>query len=247
MPRLRRSRGVRFVVEPLNAAVVQSDAAVLMAGLDAGSVDLVLTDPPYGITRNPWDLSVDWPSLWPLVWRALKPSGAALVFGQTKSAMVMLQSSLEHFRYDLVWEKSRPVGFYNARRQPLRAHEQVFVFYRQQPTYNPQMVKGAPVHGIGRAQSSPGGLNYGNAKRTDRLKRGDPNLKFPRSVFRFTKPHPPVHPTQKPVDLCEMLIRTYTNIGDLVVDPYAGSGTSLAAALACGRRCIAGDLNAASP
>ena len=228
------------------SAVLLGDGLAGLLGLAEGSAALLLSDLPSGETAAEFDCRADLDALWPAAWRALKPDGAAVLMAHSFAfAARVVESQRKFFRYDLVWEKSLAVGFLNARTRPLRAHEFVLVFSRRQSTFNPQHVEtGVPISSIVRntvGKSENWGLGYRSRSRAGATDR------FPRSVVRFgslpTRSKARVHPQQKPVDLLRMLVRQYSNPGDLVVDPYAGSGSALAAAEAEGRQCIGWDIS----
>lgn len=198
------------------------------------SVDMIICDLPYAKTRNKWDRLIPFEDLWGQYERIIKEDGAILLFGQgTFSAHLML-SNEKMFRYSLIWEKDRPTGFLNAKRMPLRSHEDILVFYKRLPTYNPQFWEGEPLHGMGSKFKTGEYINnnYGEVdySKNPSLNRKGETKKYPRSVLSFKRPHPPIFPTQKPVELVQYLINTYSNEGDIVLDNCLGSGTT---ALAC--------------
>ena len=195
------------------------------------SVDMILTDPPYGTTRNYWDIPLPLPELWEAVRWALKPNGAALFFAQCPYDKVLGASNLKMLRYEWVWFKGRGTGFLNARRMPLKKSENILVFYEKLPTYNPQFEQGRPYKATAQGGLSP---NYGKFVRSGGG--STDGRRFPGNVLTFPTVACGVHPTQKPVPLCEYLIRTYTNEGEVVADLCAGSGTTAVAALNTGRR-----------
>lgn len=197
------------------------------------SVDLLLTDPPYGTTCNAWDTPLPLPEFWAAVRWAVKPNGAILLFAQCPYDKVLGTSNLEMLRYEWVWSKSRATGFLNARRMPLKKTENILVFYQKLPTYNPQYELGKPYKKVYRKNGWSS--NYGKFTRTVGESDG---RRFPSNLLQFNSVSKGVHPTQKPVDLCEYLIRTYTNEGELVADACAGSGTTALAAMNTGRRFI---------
>ena len=187
---------------------------------------MLLTDPPYGTTRNFWDVPLPLPELWEAVKWAVKPEGAVLFFAQCPYDKVLGASNLAMLRYEWVWYKSRCTGFLNARRAPLKKTENILVFYQKSPAYFPQFEQGKPYKKIHRCSgSSP---NYGEFERTSGESDG---RRFPGNVLAFHTVTTTVHPTQKPVALCEYLIRTYTRPGEVVADICAGSGTTAVAAL----------------
>ena len=194
---------------------------------------MLLTDPPYGTTRNFWDVPLPLPELWEAVKWAVKPEGAVLFFAQCPYDKVLGASNLAMLRYEWVWYKSRCTGFLNARRAPLKKTENILVFYQKSPAYFPQFEQGKPYKKIHRCSgSSP---NYGEFERTSGESDG---RRFPGNVLAFPTVTTTVHPTQKPVALCEYLIRTYTRPGEVVADICAGSGTTAVAALNTSRRFV---------
>ena len=198
------------------------------------SVDMLLTDPPYGTTRNYWDVPLPLPELWEAVRWAVKPNGAALFFAQCPYDKVLGASNLPMLRYEWIWYKERGTGFLNANRAPLKKSENILVFYRKAPAYFPQFTYGEPYSKVhARGGSSP---NYGRFQRQS-SESGD-GRRYPGNVLFVQTVAHTLHPTQKPVALCEYLIRTYTRPGEVVADICAGSGTTAVAALNTGRRFI---------
>ena len=213
--------------------------------LPEGSIDLVLTDPPFGRTNAAWDTAPDYAALFREVWRVLNPNGAAVFSSMFPIACDLVQASRKEFRYDLVWEKTTTTGFLNANRMPLRSHELLLVFYRKLPVYHPQFSEGLPYfkrREVGKASSLYGPKVMENGTYSGR--------RFPKSVLTFPhdkdRPNTKVsvfHPTQKPQSLLKYLIETYTNPGDTVLDPFMGSGSTGVAALATGRNFIGYELD----
>ena len=209
--------------------LLQGDCLELMKQVPAKSIDLILCDLPYGTTRNSWDEVIPFDKLWAQYNRIIKDNGAILLFAQGKFYVNLVSSNMKMFRYDLVWDKELVSGFLNAKRMPLRRHEQVAVFYKHLPTYNPQFTQGKPLHSKGTAYQTKEltNNNYGDFKATNDDRAGSTE-KYPTSIIKFQKPHPSVcvHPTQKPIELLEYLIKTYTNEGDTVLDNCMGSGST---------------------
>lgn len=209
--------------------LLQGDCLELMKQVPDKSIDLILCDLPYGTTRNSWDEVIPFDKLWAQYNRIIKDNGAILLFAQGKFYVNLVSSNMKMFRYDLVWDKELVSGFLNAKRMPLRRHEQVAVFYKHLPTYNPQFTQGKPLHSKGTAYQTKEltNNNYGDFKATDDNRAGSTE-KYPTSIIKFQKPHPSVcvHPTQKPIELLEYLIKTYTNEGDTVLDNCMGSGST---------------------
>ena len=209
--------------------LLQGDCLELMKDIPDKSIDLILCDLPYGTTRNSWDEVIPFDKLWAQYNRIIKDNGAILLFAQGKFYVNLVSSNMKMFRYDLVWDKELISGFLNAKRMPLRRHEQVAVFYKHLPTYNPQFTQGKPLHSKGTAYQTKEltNNNYGDFKATDDDRAGSTE-KYPTSIMKFQKPHPSVcvHPTEKPVALLEYLVKTYTNEGDVVLDNCMGSGST---------------------
>lgn len=218
-----------------------ADCFELMKEMESNSVDLILTDPPYGNTACKWDCNIPLQKLFDEWARILKPNGALVSTAMFKFGcdMVMASGTKLPFRYDLVWDKQgNGAGFLNAKRMPLRRHENILVFYKKLPTYNPQMTAGKPYlfKGYGGANEVYGISPYKKKEefRTER---------YPVSVLGIKRTRLPSHPTEKPQELFEWLVKTYTNPGDLVFDPFAGSGTTAAAAEVNKRRWIVSELD----
>ena len=193
-------------------------------------VDLILCDLPYGTTRNRWDSVLPLDLLWNLYENVLKPSGVVCLFAQTPFDKVLGASNLKMLKYEWIWQKTQGTGHLNAKKAPLKAHENILVFYRQQPPYFPQMAEGKPY----RAVSGRGSTNY---ERHNRVLTVNTGFRYPTSVLKFNSDKG-LHATQKPQALCEYLIKTYTEPGATVLDNCMGSGTAGAAAVKLGRNFI---------
>jgi site-specific DNA-methyltransferase (adenine-specific) len=211
-----------------------------MQQLAPQSVDMILCDLPYGTTQCAWDVVIPFDLLWQAYERVAKPTAAIVLHGSQPFTTDLINSKRDWFRYELIWERDRPAGFLNAKRMPLKSHENLCVFYQKQPTYNPQFTEGKPNHAIGKAagHTHPQTV-YGAHTRVDVIT----NKKHPRSVLRFSKPHPSVYPTQKPLKLEEWLIQTYTNPNECVLDNCMGSGTTGIACANLGRKFIGIELD----
>lgn len=208
----------------------QGDCLEVMKDIPDRSVDMILCDLPYEQTKNKWDNLIPFELLWSNYNRIIKDNGAIVLFANGMFTAEVMKSNAKAWRYNLVWEKDRPSGFLNAKRMPLRSHEDICVFYKKLPTYNPQTWEGLPLHGMGKKfkEGNLGNNNYGtfNSHTNPSAKRSGDTTKQPRSVLKFKRPHPPIHPTQKPVDLLEWLIKTYTNECETVLDNCMGSGST---------------------
>lgn len=214
------------------------DCLDLMNNIPSGSVDMILCDLPYGKTKNKWDCIIDFSALWVQYERIIKPNGAIVLTGQDKfSARLMLSNEKLH-RYNLIWEKTSPTGHLNAKRMPLRSHEDILVFYKELPIYNPQKTCGheRKVSTAFHKRNSKKTSNYGEHGLTTY----DSTERYPKSVLKFAtdKQKLSLHPTQKPVALFEYLIITYTHEGQVVLDNCSGSGTTAIACLNTNRHFI---------
>lgn len=203
------------------------------------SIDMILCDLPYGETaRNKWDVCLPFDLLWKEYERIIKDDGAIILFANGMFTAELMTSNKKLWRYNLVWEKTQPTGFLNARRMPLRSHEDICVFYKRLPTYNPQKTTGheRKVSSSSSKRNCKKSTNYGEAG----LVSYDSTERYPKSVLTFPKDiqHSALHPTQKPVALLEWLIRSYTNEGDTVLDNCMGSGSTGVACLNTRRRFI---------
>lgn len=194
-----------------------------MKRIPDGSVDCIICDLPYGTTANKWDEIIPLESLWNQYNRIIKKNGAILLFGQRKFSAKLIMSAINIYRYDIVWVKSRAAGFLQANLMPLRSHEQIMVFYKRLPTYNPQFSEGKPYERKNRGIRP----NYSPRKSLDTYNNG---RRYPKDVVEFQHDKTSYHPTQKPVALIEYLIKTYSNEGDTILDNCMGSGTT---AIAC--------------
>ena len=205
------------------------DCIDVMSKLPDESIDMILCDLPYGVTQNKCDIVIPFDDLWREYNRIIKPNGCIALFAQGLFYIDMVCSNRKMFRYDLIWNKVLTTGFLNAKRMPLRQHEQIAIFYKKQPTYNPQFSEGKPLHGRGSAYLNKNikNQNYGEFKPLEDIRKGD-TKKYPTSILTFPKPHPSIakHRTEKSIDCLEWLIKTYTNEGDIVLDNCMGAGST---------------------
>ena len=220
------------------------DCLDLMKSIPDKSIDLVVTDMPYGRTKNKWDNTPDLDALFSLLWRVSRLNTAVICTSQQPFTTDLINSQRKFFRYDLIWfKKGKATGFLNANKMPLRSHENILVFYQQLPVYHPQKTKGDTNHSKGshsRGQKQTNN-NYG---KFDQTFQSPPTTdKFPLSVLEFQGVHPPIHPTQKPVELLQYLIETYSNENTVILDPFCGSGTTCVAAKLLGRNYIGIDIS----
>ena len=225
------------------------DCLELMKEIPDKSIDCIICDLPYGVlsknnTHAQWDRIIPFEPLWEQYERITKDNAAIILFAQGMFTARLMMSNPKHWRYNLIWQKGgRCSGFLNAKKMPLREHEDIVVFYRKLPTYNPQMTKCEPHernHSRGRQEKEHTNRCYGNFGKAEDI---ITDLKYPKSILNFKRPHPQVHPTQKPVELTRYLIRTYTNECDLILDNCIGSGTTAVACLKEKRHFIGIELN----
>jgi DNA modification methylase len=203
------------------------------------SVDLLLTDFPYGTlnkSRNQWDEVIDYEMFWKIVKKICKPTTPIISTASQPFTSHLISTNYGLFKYCLVWEKSKATGYLDSKRKPLKAHEDIVVFYQKQPTYNPQMTKGEPYD---KGKAVRDAVQYGTQTKEIHVKNED-GYRYPRSVlyFKTAEFEGKLHPTQKPVSLYEYLINTYSNPGDIILDPCMGSGTTGIAALNTTRKFI---------
>lgn len=215
------------------------DCLELMKYIPDGSVDLVLCDLPYGTTKNKWDTCIPLEKLWPEYKRVVKKNGAIVLFAQTPFDKVLGASNLDMLKYEWIWEKPQGTGHLNAKKMPMKSHENILVFYRQLSTYNPQWEWGTPY----KSTSGSPSTNYGKQK--DSVTTTSDGRRYPKDVLRFGKAETVkhLHPTQKPVALLEYLIKTYTDSGDTVLDNCMGSGSTGVACANTNRRYIGIELD----
>lgn len=215
--------------------LIAGDCLELMKDLDDGSVDMILCDLPFGVTRAEWDVPIDFDALWKEYSRIIKDNGAICLFAIEPFASKLRLSNLKMYRYDWVWDKVKSTGFLNAKKQPLRCHELICVFYKKQCMYNPQKTKGHAKKSSKRKTIGTDIYNKG-AKEVSY----ESTERYPRSIQVFSSDvqKSALHPSQKPVALLEYLIKTYTKEGDLVLDNCMGSGSTGVACINTGRRFI---------
>lgn len=217
-------------------SVIKGDCLEVMQQFPDKSIDMILCDLPYGTTQNNWDCDIPLDKLWKIYERIIKDSGAIVLTSQGIFTAKLILSNKKLFKYKIIWEKSKPTNFLNAKKQPLRVHEDVCVFYKKQPAYHPQMYNSKPYNKGVRKNQLTG--SYGEFHPVEVKSNGE---RYPVDVIYFKTAEsegPIYHPTQKPVELARYLIKTFTNPDDIVLDNACGSGSFLVAAVLEGRRFI---------
>lgn len=216
--------------------ITQGDCLEVMKQIPDKSIDMVLCDLPYGSTQCKWDVIIPFDLLWSEYNRVIKDNGAIVLFGSEPFSSTLRLSNIKNYKYDWVWDKVKGTGFLNAKRQPMRNHELVSVFYKKQCTYNPQKTTGHKLKKSTRTKELQTEV-YGEMSKDYTYESTE---RYPRSiqVFSTDTQNSSLHPTQKPVALCEYLIKTYTNEGDVVLDNCLGSGTTAVAAINTNRQFI---------
>ena len=214
--------------------VIHGDCLEVMKHIPTGYVDLILCDLPYGKTQNPWDVIIPPEQLWSHYQRIIKPNGVIVLTAQQPFTSTLVLSNLQMFKYTLVWDKRLGTGFLNANKMPLNVHEDICIFSKAANgnyTYNPQMRKGK----LRNKKTGHTSSNYGSFERLERIN----DIYHPTTIIDvYAKQDGKKHPTQKPAELFQYLIETYSNVGDTVLDNCIGSGTTALAALSCGRNFI---------
>ena len=226
----------KLQISDIMNSVILGDCLDVMEKMPDGCIDMILCDLPYGTTQNKWDSVIPLEELWKQYKRILKPNGVVVLTSVGMFTAQLMLSQPKMFKYRWIWQKSKATNFLNAKKQPLRKFEDVCVFYKKQPTYNPQMLEGKPYDkGVRKNQLSG---SYGDFQPAHVHSDG---LRYPTDIIYFKTAESEGefwHPTQKPVELGRYLVRTYTNPGDIVLDNTCGSGSFLVSALLEGRNFI---------
>ena len=219
--------------------------------IDDKSIDMILCDLPYGTTNCEWDIPLPFDQLWQQYERIIKDNGAIVLFSAQPFTTDLISSNRKLFKYEIIWKKTLPTNFLNKSIQPLRAHENICVFYKKQPTYNPQMNK-VRRNDVGRVRTNGGKAEQYHEFRKEDWQYIETGMRYPTDVIEFSNwngalfgnnSNATKHPTQKPVPVLENMIKTYTNVGDLVLDNCAGSCSTGIAAHDTQRRFICFEKN----
>lgn len=228
--------------------IYNEDCLEGMKRIPDGSVDCVICDLPYGVLNRgnekaQWDNIIPIEPLFKEYWRITKPNAPIILFCQGMFTAQLMIAEPKTWRYNLIWQKDRPTGFLNAKKMPMRSHEDIAVFYRALPTFNPQMSQGVPSHSRGHKQGRVKNACYGSYN-IEAYSKEVTMEKYPTSVLYFNKEKRlEMHPTQKPVALIQYLVRTYSNEGDSILDNCMGSGTTAIACIREKRNFIGFELN----
>ena len=232
-----------------------TDAGAVAILMNGEKADLLLTDPPYGTTQLDWDVKIDLRKMWEQIQSSSKQNAAFLIFGTQPFVTDLINSNRDMFRYDIIWKKTMRTGFFDAKKRPMRLHEIISVFYESQPTYNPQMFTNEDIGNskIGRRRGNSnimktngGFVGKVGKEKAETYFYEETGQRYATDVIEFSNwngalfgntDNAVMHPTQKPVDMIGFLILSYSNKGNLVLDAFGGSGTTLIAAEQLGRKC----------
>lgn len=208
----------------MSITLYNNDCLIQMQSIEDKSIDMILCDLPYGMTKNKWDSIIPFENLWKEYHRIIKENGAIVLFGSQPFTSLLVTSNLKYFRYSLVWEKNKFSDFLNAKRKPMKVNEDILIFYKKQPTYNPQYWFSTPYTRWNTQQAVDKQTNYGSHK--ENIAESKDGKRLPTTVLKFNRVERPEHPTQKPVDLLEWLIKTYSNENETILDNCMGVGST---------------------
>lgn len=231
----------RDYMEDNKMTLVEGECINIMKKIENKTVDMILCDLPYGVTKNQWDVVIPFDELWGEYKRIIKDNGAIVLFGSQPFTTLMIASNMKDFRYSLVWEKNKFSDFLNARRKPMKTNEDICIFYKKQPTYNVQYWYSTPYHRWNTQKAVDKQSNYGNHE--ENISISSDGKRVPTTVLKYNRVERPAHPTQKPVDLLEWLIKSYSNTNDIVLDNCMGVGSTAKAARNTQRKFIGIELD----
>lgn len=226
--------------------LMKGDCLERMKEIPDGSVDMILTDPPYGTTACKWDSIIPLEPMWEQLKRIIKPNGAIVMTASQPFTTKLISSNYKMFKYEMIWLKDKPTDPLNAKKRVMKYHENVCVFYSKSPTYNPQKeLRGEANKRNNKPRKFESGVNnaWDNKSNSNyQMNQGASDYIYPKSVKKFNTQRG-LHPTQKPIALMEYLIKTYTNVGETVLDFTMGSGTTGVACVKTGRKFIGIELD----
>lgn len=218
--------------------IINGDCFTEMKKIENKTVDLILCDLPYGLTKNKWDVVLDMDILWKEYKRVINDKGIIILFGNQPFTSKLIMSNLDDFKYTLVWKKNKFSDFLNAKKKILKIHEDIVIFYKKTGgIYNPQFHYEEPYKRHNTQQAIDKQTNYNKYKESKVIESVD-GKRYPTSVLSFNRVEKGKHPTQKPVDLLEYLIKTFSNENSLVLDNCMGVGSTVIACINTKRRCI---------
>jgi len=218
--------------------LIKGECLEVMKSISDASIDAIITDPPYGTTQCKWDSVIPFEPMWEQLNRIIKPSAAIVLFGSQPFTSALIMSNIKNYKYDWIWDKPKGSGFLNAKKRPLRHYETISIFSYGTPIYYPQgLIKG--VFNNSRPALENKQTLYGKTKQPKESK----FTNYPKDIIKYSKPHKPLHPTQKPVALMEYLIKTYTNENETILDFTMGSGSTGVAAVNTKRNFIGIELD----
>jgi DNA modification methylase len=216
------------------------DCLKILNNIQINSIDLVIADLPYAKTSCKWDTLIDMNILWKLLYKVTKDTATIVMTAIQPFTSYLITTNLENFRYELIWEKPQGTNPLNAKVMPLRSHENILIFYKKRGTYNPQMWLSTPYKGFNSDISKIGEIYGENTKSKHR--HNPDGSRYPKSILKF-KQDKGLHPTQKPLEMILYLIKTFSNDGEIILDPTMGSGTTGVAAIQCNRKFIGIELD----
>lgn len=218
-----------------HSTLVNADCFDVFPCIETGSIDAIICDLPYGTTQNKWDSVLPLDKLWSEYKRILKDNGCIVLFGNQPFTTDLIYSNRDWFKYEIIWDKGRASGHLNAKIMPLRKHDNILIFAKKKTTYNPQFTNGDAYTRTSKSETCRG--NYGKHEDSTIVNDG---YRYPTTIFYepIGRQQNKTHPTEKPIGLLEMLIKTYTNEGDTVLDNTMGSGTTNLACLKLNRKSI---------
>ncbi len=225
-----------IIMDDKDILLINGDCLIEMKKIKDKSIDMILCDLPYGMTKNNWDIIIPFDKLWDEYSRIIKIKGAIVLFGSQPFTTKLISSNYKDFRYTLVWEKNKFSDFLNASRKPMKTNEDICIFYKKLPTYNPQYWYSTPYKRWNTQDAVDKQTNYGGHKKN--VSESKNGKRLPTTVLKFNRIERPAHPTQKPIDLLEWLIKTYTNENDIVLDNCMGVGSTCVASKNIKRKCI---------
>ena len=224
--------------------IIHGDCLEEMKKIPDGSIDLVLTDPPYGTTACKWDTRIPFEPMWEQLKRVTKKNGAIVLFGSQPFTSALVMSNPKMFKYEWVWDKIIGTDFLNANKKPLKGFENIVIFYDKLPTYNPQKEEGKPFTDNRDNPNKERERKEYLGTKPKPLKQINTGERHPRGIIRISaRNNRPLHTTQKPVALIEYLIKTYTNEGETVLDNCMGSGSTGVACINTNRNFIGIELD----